>query len=188
MCVSKAREWPGGWQIPGPRAVQHLQMPHPWYWQGGQMPRSYPGGGGGAGRRWNWLMHKWPAAFTDNFFTFWGCLLTRAFTVFNRISVKGRRAIHIVLPIFVCPSPPSPPLPQVYWFGNHAPVGIWYLTHNSLAGCLKRLFAVLHNLPYWKKLGNLSTFVPKNVLDGAGGIGSWPTLNWNTKKGNGKLP
>ena len=149
-----------------------------------QLPRR----GGGAGRRWNWLMHKWPAAFTDNFFTFWGCLLTRAFTVFNRISVKGRRAIHIVLPIFVCPSPPSPPLPQVYWFGNHAPVGIWYLTHNSLAGCLKRLFAVLHNLPYWKKLGNLSTFVPKNVLDGAGGIGSWPTLNWNTKKGNGKLP
>ena len=29
-CVSKAREWPRGWQIPGPRAVQNLQMPHPW--------------------------------------------------------------------------------------------------------------------------------------------------------------
>ena len=26
-------------------------------WQGGQMPRSGPGGGGGTGRRWNWLMH-----------------------------------------------------------------------------------------------------------------------------------
>ena len=31
----------------GPRAVQHLQMPHPRDWQGGQMPRSSPGGGGG---------------------------------------------------------------------------------------------------------------------------------------------
>ena len=40
--------------MPGPRAVQHLQMPHPQDWQGGQMPRSCPGGG----RRWNWLMHK----------------------------------------------------------------------------------------------------------------------------------
>ena len=31
----------------GPRAVQHLQMPHPRDWQGGQMPRSCPGGRGG---------------------------------------------------------------------------------------------------------------------------------------------
>ena len=29
----------------GPRAVQHLQMPHPRDWQGGQMPRSCPAGG-----------------------------------------------------------------------------------------------------------------------------------------------
>ena len=29
----------------GPRAVQHLQMPHPRDWQGGQMPRSCRGGG-----------------------------------------------------------------------------------------------------------------------------------------------
>ena len=36
--------------MPGPRAVQHLQMPHSRDWQGGQMPRSCPGGGGlGAG-------------------------------------------------------------------------------------------------------------------------------------------
>ena len=27
--MSKAREWPWGWQMPGPRAVQNLQMPHP---------------------------------------------------------------------------------------------------------------------------------------------------------------
>ena len=31
--------------MPGPRAVQHLQMPHPRDWQGGQMPRSCPEGG-----------------------------------------------------------------------------------------------------------------------------------------------
>ena len=33
--------------MPGTRAVQNLQMPHPRDWQGGQMPRSSPGGGGG---------------------------------------------------------------------------------------------------------------------------------------------
>ena len=31
--------------MPGPRAVQHLQMPHPRDWLGGQMPRSCPGWG-----------------------------------------------------------------------------------------------------------------------------------------------
>ena len=25
----KAQEWPWGWQMPGPQAVQNLQMPHP---------------------------------------------------------------------------------------------------------------------------------------------------------------
>ena len=30
----------------GPRAEQNLQMLHPRDWQGGQMPRSSPGGGG----------------------------------------------------------------------------------------------------------------------------------------------
>ena len=43
----KARDWPGGWQMLGPRAVQHLQMPHPRDCQGGQMPRSCPVGGVG---------------------------------------------------------------------------------------------------------------------------------------------
>ena len=47
-CVSKAREWPAGWQMSGPRAVQNLQMPHPRDWQGGKMPRSSPGGEGWA--------------------------------------------------------------------------------------------------------------------------------------------
>ena len=35
------------WQMPGPPAVQNLDMPHPRDWKGGQMPRSSPGGGGG---------------------------------------------------------------------------------------------------------------------------------------------
>ena len=33
-----------GWQMLGPRAAQNLLMPHPRDWQGGQMPRSSPGG------------------------------------------------------------------------------------------------------------------------------------------------
>ena len=36
MC-QKLRNGPGGWQMPSPRAVQNLQMPHPRDWQGGQM-------------------------------------------------------------------------------------------------------------------------------------------------------
>ena len=36
--MSKAREWPRGWQIPGPRAVQNLQMPL-------SSPRGEGGGG-----------------------------------------------------------------------------------------------------------------------------------------------
>ena len=47
--VSKVRELP--------RAAQNLQKAHPRDWQGRQMPRSSPGEGG-AGRSWNWLMHK----------------------------------------------------------------------------------------------------------------------------------
>ena len=35
--------------MPGPWAVQNLQIPHPQNGQGGQMPRSSPGGGGGGG-------------------------------------------------------------------------------------------------------------------------------------------
>ena len=35
--------------MPGARAVQNLQMPHPQDWKGGQMPRGSPGGGGGGG-------------------------------------------------------------------------------------------------------------------------------------------
>ena len=40
---------PEVWQMPGPQAVQNLQIPHPRDWQGGQMPRSSPGGELGAG-------------------------------------------------------------------------------------------------------------------------------------------
>ena len=49
---------PGGWQMPSPRAVQNLQMPH--LTRLANVPQ-YPGGGeGGAERSWNWswLMHK----------------------------------------------------------------------------------------------------------------------------------
>ena len=46
---------------------------------------------------------KWPALFTHTFFVSWWGLLMRASTVFNIISVKGRKAMHIILPIFVCP-------------------------------------------------------------------------------------
>ena len=54
--MSKAREWPGDWQMPGPRAVQNLQMPHPGTDKARrQMPHSSRGGG--AWCRWNWLMH-----------------------------------------------------------------------------------------------------------------------------------
>ena len=50
------------------------QMPHPRDWQGRQMPRSSPvGGGGAAGQSWNWLsitftpyiIYYWPWS--------WGC-------------------------------------------------------------------------------------------------------------------
>ena len=35
--------------MPGPWAVQYLQMPHPGDWQGGQMPAVARGEGGGLG-------------------------------------------------------------------------------------------------------------------------------------------
>ena len=35
--------------MPGPRAAQNLQIPHPLDWQGGQMLRGISGGGGGGG-------------------------------------------------------------------------------------------------------------------------------------------
>ena len=50
--MSKAREWPRGWQMPGPRAAQNLQMPHPREFAiQGKKKMLMPGGG--AGRSWN---------------------------------------------------------------------------------------------------------------------------------------
>ena len=50
MRVKSSEIAPGrGWEMPGPRAAQNVQMPHPRVWKGGQMPRSSPGGGGGGG-------------------------------------------------------------------------------------------------------------------------------------------
>ena len=48
-------------------ALPHLQMPHLRDLQGGQMPRSSRGGGGGVGSSWNWLVEKKKVAqvFTD---------------------------------------------------------------------------------------------------------------------------
>ena len=45
--MSKAQEWPQGWQMPGPRAVQNLQIPHPGTDEGWQMPCSSLGERGG---------------------------------------------------------------------------------------------------------------------------------------------
>ena len=45
--MSKARDWPGGWQMPGPRAVQHLQMPNPGTDKAGKCPAVARRGGGG---------------------------------------------------------------------------------------------------------------------------------------------
>ena len=47
--MSKARGLPRGWQMPGPWAVQNLQIPHPRDSQGGQLPRSAVARGGGRG-------------------------------------------------------------------------------------------------------------------------------------------
>ena len=45
----KAREWPQGWQMPGPQAVQNLQMPHPRTdkLRAGKCPAVARGAGGG---------------------------------------------------------------------------------------------------------------------------------------------
>ena len=90
-CVLKAWDWPRGWQMPGPRAVQNLQMPHPRDWQGGKCPAVARGrGGGGAGRRWNWLMPKcsildkaFRCSWAVNYVAFSGAELTQ-FTQFRR--------------------------------------------------------------------------------------------------------
>ena len=36
--MSKAREWSRGWQMPGPRAGQNLQTPHPGTDKAGKCP------------------------------------------------------------------------------------------------------------------------------------------------------
>ena len=45
--MSKTQDWPAGWQMPGPQAVQHLQMPHPGTDKAGKCPAVARGGGGG---------------------------------------------------------------------------------------------------------------------------------------------
>ena len=47
--MSKARGWPWGWQMPGPRAAQNLQMPHPGTDKAGKCPAVALGGGEGYG-------------------------------------------------------------------------------------------------------------------------------------------
>ena len=77
---------------------------------------------------------KWPALFTHTFFR---VLMGSAYESFYCIQYnfsQGEKGNAHHLTNFCVPSPA-----QVYWFGNPAPVGIWYLTHNSLAGCQKTL-------------------------------------------------
>ena len=52
--MSKAWEWPRGWQMPNPCEAQNLLMSHPRDCQGGQMPYSSPEGEGGGG----WAQQK----------------------------------------------------------------------------------------------------------------------------------
>ena len=50
--MSKARAWPRGWQMPGPRATQNYQMPAPGTDKTGKCPavaRKGVGGKGGGG-------------------------------------------------------------------------------------------------------------------------------------------
>ena len=48
--MSIPRDWPRGWQMPGPWAAQHLQMPHPGTNKAGKCPAvAGEGGGGGLG-------------------------------------------------------------------------------------------------------------------------------------------
>ena len=42
--MSKAWEWPRGWQMPRPRAAQNLQMPYPGTDKAGQCPAVARGG------------------------------------------------------------------------------------------------------------------------------------------------
>ena len=46
--MSIPRDWPRGWQMPGPRAAQNLQMPHPGTDKAGKCPSVAGGGGLGA--------------------------------------------------------------------------------------------------------------------------------------------
>ena len=82
MCVSKARGWPGL------RAAQNLQMPHPRDCQGGQMPRSSPGGGGGRGAL--------GAAQID-----W-CIITDALLVLFAIGVESHRLSFMLKKKSIC--------------------------------------------------------------------------------------
>ena len=47
--MSKAQEWPRGWQMLGPQAAQNLQMPHPGTEKAGKCPAVARGALGAAG-------------------------------------------------------------------------------------------------------------------------------------------
>ena len=121
--MSKAREWPGRWQMPGPQAVQNLQMPHLRDWQGGQMPHSCPVCGGGGG--WGGL----GAGGIDWCIT--GCLnipISPGFSQFGvRLVVGGQEQKHF-----------SPLGTELYFFVNYSRKNAIVLTHNMVAlsrGC-----------------------------------------------------
>ena len=80
--------------MPGPRAVQNLQMPHPRDWQGGQMPHSSPGGGLGAGGI-DWCIRR--STFKFGFLTYTKTLLPVVSTDFPQpVHVKSWKNLEKV--------------------------------------------------------------------------------------------
>ena len=94
--------------MPGPRAVQNLQMPHPRDWQGGQMPHSSPGGGGQGAGRIDWCIRR--STFKFGFLTYTKALLPVVSTDFPQlVHVKSWKNLAFTIDLickinFVCTS------------------------------------------------------------------------------------
>ena len=72
--------------MPGSRAVQNLQMPHPRDWQGGKCPAGACGGGGGGGaqvEKYSILDKAFSCCWAVNYLAFSGAELTQ-FNLFRK--------------------------------------------------------------------------------------------------------